>query len=145
VAQRLGIPDRRVAQTGNWVGALLVEAGLLGIESVLLLGYQGKLIKLAGGIFNTSSHLADAKLEIIAAALARQNGELPLIQAILAAPSADAAYQILVAADRARPVFAQLAAQVQKYADRAIAIETGLFDRLGNLITLTGDLKKWQS
>jgi cobalt-precorrin-5B (C1)-methyltransferase len=151
VAGRLGIADSKIVQTGNWVGAMLVEAGLLGVQSVLLLGYQGKLIKLAGGIFNTSSHLADAKLEIIAAALARQNGELSLIQAILAAPSADAAYQILVAAELAQPVFAQLAAQVtqkaqgyvQKYADVAMAIETGLFDRQGIMITPIGDLTPW--
>ena len=48
---------------------MLVEAGLHQANSVLLLGYHGKLIKLAGGIFNTSSHIADAKLEIISAAV----------------------------------------------------------------------------
>ncbi|MGH2413981.1 MAG: cobalt-precorrin-5B (C(1))-methyltransferase CbiD, partial [Microcystaceae cyanobacterium] len=39
IAQQLGIPESAVVQTGNWIGAMLVEAGLRGAESVLLLGY----------------------------------------------------------------------------------------------------------
>ena len=58
-ALRLGIAEQQIVQTGNWLGPMLVEAGLRGAESVSLLGYHGKLIKLAGGIFNTSSHVAD--------------------------------------------------------------------------------------
>jgi cobalt-precorrin-5B (C1)-methyltransferase len=142
-AQRLGIPDEAVVQTGNWIGALLVEAGLRGAESVLLLGYQGKLIKLAGGIFNTSSHIADAKLEIISAAVVRAGGDLSAVQAVLHAKTADAAYQALVAIDLAAPVFDALAAQisskgaayVQKYADVAIDLGTVLCDRQGQVIS----------
>jgi cobalt-precorrin-5B (C1)-methyltransferase len=95
VAQRLGISEAAIVPTGNWIGALLAEAGLRGANSVLLLGYHGKLIKLAGGIFNTSSHLADAKLEIIAAAVAQTVGNLEAIQAVLQCSTADQAYKTL--------------------------------------------------
>jgi cobalt-precorrin-5B (C1)-methyltransferase len=142
-AQRLGTPDRAVVQTGNWIGALLVEAGLRGAESVLLLGYQGKLIKLAGGIFNTSSHLADAKLEIISAAVVRTGGDLVAVEAVLNSKTADAAYQSLVAIGIAPQVFDALAAQVsakgaayvQKYGNVAIEIGTILCDRQGQIIS----------
>jgi cobalt-precorrin-5B (C1)-methyltransferase len=67
VAARLGVDPDSLISVGNWLGPLLVEAGLVGARSVTLLGYHGKLIKLAGGIFNTSSHIADAKTEILAA------------------------------------------------------------------------------
>ena len=143
VAERLGIPAAAVVQTGNWIGALLVEAGLRGAESVLLLGYQGKLIKLAGGIFNTSSHLADAKLEILSAAVLRTNGGLETAQAVLAAKTADAAYKMLLELGRAESVFDLLTQQissrasqyVQKYADRSLKIGTVLFDRQGTVIS----------
>ncbi len=145
VAERLGIPAVAVVQTGNWIGAMLVEAGLRGAESVLLLGYQGKLIKLAGGIFNTSSHLADAKLEIISAAVLRTGSDLEALetaQAVLAAATADAAYKILLERERAAAVFGLLAGQiserasqyVQKYADRSLQVGTALFDRQGQVI-----------
>jgi cobalt-precorrin-5B (C1)-methyltransferase len=142
VAQRLGIPEDVIVQTGNWIGALLLEAGLRGAESILLLGYQGKLIKLAGGIFNTSSHLADAKLEIISAALVKSGGSLADIKAVLAAKTADAAYKLLLERGFAPIVFQSLAsticqkaeAYVQKYGNVAITVDTLLFDRQGQII-----------
>jgi cobalt-precorrin-5B (C1)-methyltransferase len=149
VADRSGIPSEQVVQTGNWIGALLLEAGLQGVESVTLLGYQGKLIKLAGGIFNTSSHLADAKLEIISSAVVRTGGDLTTVQKVLAAKTADAAYQLLVAAGCDQLVFGYLAGQisskaqayVRKYADVDVRVDTVLFDRQGKIIT--GDLDQY--
>ncbi len=142
VAQRMELPEAAIVQTGNWIGALLVEAGLRGAKSVLLLGYQGKLAKLAGGIFNTSSHLADAKLEIIAASVAEVGGNLTDIQAVLASKTADTAHQSLIERGLAVPVFERLARQVsqrsvayvQKYANAALAVGTVLFDRKGQII-----------
>jgi cobalt-precorrin-5B (C1)-methyltransferase len=149
VAKRLGIPDEVVVQTGNWIGALLVEAGLRGARSVLLLGYQGKLIKLAGGIFNTSSHLADAKLEIIAGAVARplasisNASDLAAVRAVLDAPTADAAYKILVELGLAEVVFGELAQKisqrgagyVRKYGAVELRVGTVLCDRQGKIIS----------
>lgn len=142
VAHQLGIPEAAIVQTGNWIGALLVEAGLRGAKSILLLGYQGKLVKLAGGIFNTSSHLADAKLEIICAAVIRAGGELSILEPVLAAKTADAAYKLLVEANLANRVFQVLAttisqnaqAYVQKYGNVSCEIGTILFDRQGHPI-----------
>ena len=142
VAQKLSIPEETIVQTGNWIGAMLVEAGLRGANSVLLLGYQGKLIKLAGGIFNTSSHLADAKLEIISAAVASVGGDRNAIKSVLAAQTADSAYKTLVQLQLAESVFTLLAdkishkatAYVQKYADVSLKIGTILFDRQGHII-----------
>ncbi len=145
IAQSLGIPENAIAQTGNWVGPLLVEAGLRGANSVLLLGYQGKLIKLAGGIFNTSSHLADAKLEIISAAVVKAGGNLETVKAVLDTKTADEAYKLLVEIGLAAPVFEILAetisekAQkyVQKYGNVSLKIGVILFDRQGKIIAQT--------
>ncbi|KST62547.1 cobalt-precorrin-5B (C(1))-methyltransferase CbiD [Mastigocoleus testarum] len=142
VAQRLPIPESAIIPTGNWLGALLVEAGLYKAKSVTLLGYQGKLIKLAGGIFNTSSHIADAKLEIIAAAVVEAGGDIQIVQTVLQAKTADAAYKTLVGVQLADRVFALLAARigdrakkyVQKYASVELDIKVILFDRQGNII-----------
>jgi cobalt-precorrin-5B (C1)-methyltransferase len=71
LAQKLGIGRERMIKTANWLGPLLTEAGLLGVPKLLLFGYHGKLIKLAGGIFHTHHHLADGRLEILVAAAAR--------------------------------------------------------------------------
>jgi cobalt-precorrin-5B (C1)-methyltransferase len=67
LAQRMGIAPDRLVKTANWLGPLLAEAGLQGVRSLLLLGYHGKLLKLAGGIFHTHHHLADGRREILTA------------------------------------------------------------------------------
>lgn len=78
LAQQMGIGRDRIIKTANWLGPLLAEAGVLGVPKLLLFGYHGKLIKLAGGIFHTHHHLADGRLEILVAAAARMG--LPTAQ-----------------------------------------------------------------
>ncbi len=51
LAPRLGVPAERLLKVGNWVGPVLVAAAEAGVRRLLLFGYQGKLLKLAGGIF----------------------------------------------------------------------------------------------
>ncbi len=156
VAQRLGIPTAVTVQTGNWIGAMLVQAGVLDVGSVLLLGYHGKLVKLAGGIFNTSSHVADGRLEILAA-IAAQTVDLTHIPPILACPTAAAAQHYLAEQGLSSEVFCQLSARVsqkaiaytKKYSDRTLDIGTVVFDRAGNNIghDATADrlLHHWQA
>ncbi|MEM6448042.1 MAG: cobalt-precorrin-5B (C(1))-methyltransferase CbiD [Cyanobacteria bacterium P01_D01_bin.123] len=143
VAARLGIPEQHVIMTANWIGAMLVEAGELGVRSVLLLGYHGKLLKLAGGIFHTSSHLADAKREILAAATLQTGGDAAEARHILATATAEEARLALVERDRAEAVFGWIAARVsanarnyvRKYVAANINVGTILFDRRSQLVS----------
>ena len=41
------------------------DAAIKNVKTVILFGYHGKLIKLAGGIFHTHNHLADGRIEIL--------------------------------------------------------------------------------
>ena len=54
-----------IIKVGNWIGPLLVDAAIKKFKTVILFGYHGKLIKLAGGIFHTHNHLADGRIEIL--------------------------------------------------------------------------------
>ncbi|MDX2256481.1 MAG: cobalt-precorrin-5B (C(1))-methyltransferase CbiD [Pseudanabaenaceae cyanobacterium bins.39] len=142
VAQKLGFTEHQLVQTANWVGAMLVEAAILGVDQITLIGYHGKLLKLAGGIFNTSSHLADARIDILVRASVHVGLPLAVIQDIERSPTAEAVHQLLVTHGYDRAVFTYIADQiteraikyVQKYSDRRINIQTILCDRLGNLL-----------
>ena len=48
----------------NFIGEALDAAVEFGAKGVLLVGHIGKLVKLAGGIMNTHSHHADARMEL---------------------------------------------------------------------------------
>ena len=67
----------------NFIGDTLDIALELGFHKILLIGHIGKLIKIAAGVMNTHSRMADARLETLSAC------------ALLAGADADAARQIL--------------------------------------------------
>jgi cobalt-precorrin-5B (C1)-methyltransferase len=121
---------------------MLVEAALLGITSITLVGYHGKLLKLAGGIFNTSSHLADARVDILVRAAVHQRLPIALIEEIESLATAEAIHKLLIDHQCDRRIFAYLTEQItqraiayiQKYADRKIEVVTILCDRLGQLV-----------
>lgn len=144
LAVKLGInPDCRV-KTANWLGPMLVEAGQIGVTGVLLLGYHGKLIKLAGGIFHTHHHVADGRQEILAACCAAQDVPLPIIQRVLQASTVETGLGILRELDEARAgrvyrhiverIDERAAAYVHAHTGRALTVGTMVFDRQRQIV-----------
>lgn len=64
--EQLGLDLEQTIVISNYVGFMIESAIKLGIKKVLFLGHIGKAIKIAGGIFNTHSRVADARVEIMA-------------------------------------------------------------------------------
>lgn len=60
------IEKDQIIQMGNFIGFMLEEAKKRGINKLILFGHIGKLVKIAGGIFNTKHSVADGRREIIA-------------------------------------------------------------------------------
>ncbi|MBD2595221.1 cobalt-precorrin-5B (C(1))-methyltransferase [Nostoc spongiaeforme FACHB-130] len=95
LAQKIGINPEQLVKTANWLGPMLVEADALGVKEILLFGYHGKLLKLAGGIFHTHHHLADGRREILAAHCALAGMQSSDIQVVFHSPTAEAALKYL--------------------------------------------------
>ncbi|EUB17273.1 putative cobalamin biosynthesis protein CbiD [Shuttleworthella sp. MSX8B] len=79
----------------NYVGESVDMAVDLGFEKLLLTGHIGKLVKLAGGIMNTHSRMADCRLELMAAAGIRQGLEEKLLRELLNCVTTEAACELL--------------------------------------------------
>ncbi|WP_404788030.1 cobalt-precorrin-5B (C(1))-methyltransferase CbiD [Altericista sp. CCNU0014] len=143
LSRRLGIPETCLVKTANWLGPLLVEAGIQGIKSILLLGYHGKLIKLAGGIFHTHHHVADGRQEILTAHGVAAGLSVPELQTLLQRASAEDGLAYLRQLERqmAQPwvarVYQSIATAIetrsQRYiythSERQVQIGCALFDR----------------
>ncbi|MBH8562581.1 cobalt-precorrin-5B (C(1))-methyltransferase [Nostoc sp. CENA67] len=99
LARKIGINPDKLVKTANWLGPMLVEADVLGVKEILLFGYHGKLLKLAGGIFHTHHHLADGRREILAAHCALVNLKSTDIQVVFHSPTAEAALKYLRSLD----------------------------------------------
>lgn len=63
----LGLDPALAVQTSNFIGEGLDTCRELGYKGILLVGHIGKLVKLAGGMFNTHSKYGDCRMEILAA------------------------------------------------------------------------------
>ena len=63
--KKLDVTKEQIIQTGNYVGFMFEEAEKRGITKFTYFGHMGKLIKVAGGIFDTKHAVADGRREIM--------------------------------------------------------------------------------
>ncbi len=126
-------------KTGNWIGPVLVAAAEAGVKELVLFGYQGKLLKLAGGIFHTHHHLADGRLEVLTALAVDLGLPLERLQQLRKAASVEAALEALqqqdaVQADGLRQrmaaaIEARACGYLKRYGSWSMQVGAVLFDR----------------
>ena len=78
--KKLNVSKDEIIQTGNYIGFMFEEAKKRGIDSFLFFGHIGKVIKVAGGIFNTKHAVADGRREIMIAHAALNGANLDVIK-----------------------------------------------------------------
>ncbi len=134
LARRVGLSP--LLKVGNWLGPVLVAAAEAGVKDLLLLGYHGKLIKPAGGIFHTHHHLADGRLEVLTALGLDAGLSLEELRQLRSAPSVEDAFQRLTpttAMDLGRLLAATVErrsqAYIARYGDWPMRVAAALFDR----------------
>ncbi len=148
LARKLGLQEGQLVKTANWLGPMLVEAALQGVKSLLLFGYHGKLIKLAGGIFHTHHHLADGRQEIFTAHCAKAGLATADLQKIFDLATIEAGLQYLQKLDTrdksnwVEIVYGAIAATIdlrsqgyiRKHSDRTVEVGSVLFNRERKII-----------
>ena len=90
-----GIEKSQIIKTSNFIGFMLNKCIEEGIKKVLFIGHIGKLIKLSGGIFDTHSKVADARLEILAANLALMGASKEVIEKIFECVTTEGAVDVI--------------------------------------------------
>ncbi len=139
LAPRLGLPAGLLLKCGNWLGPVLVAAAEGGVRRLLLFGYQGKLIKLAAGIFHTHHHLADGRAEVLTAlaaleglggeALAELHEAATVEAGLVALELADPALAERLRRRIALTIEARTGAYLQRHGQVCPAVGAVLFDR----------------
>lgn len=95
VRERLGLDLDRAVKCSNYIGASIDMAVEEGIRGVLLVGHAGKLVKVAAGIMNTHSSVADGRMEILAAHGAACGAGPELVEQILESITVDQALEYM--------------------------------------------------
>ena len=139
LALQFGLPGQQIIKSGNWLGPLIVAAAENGVKKLLLFGYHGKLVKLAGGIFHTHHHLADGRLEILTSLAVKEDISFDLIKLINKSTSVENA---LLSLEKNNPkdialIWERMANEIEiksknyvnRYLSSSIEIGSILFDR----------------
>ena len=114
----LGLSLGQCAQCSNYIGEAIDYAAGLGFRSFLLVGHLGKLCKVAAGILNTHSRVADGRRESLTAHAALAGAKGDTLEALFHAATADAAVDLLDRAGLREPVMRSLAAAMGEVLER---------------------------
>ena len=85
----------QAVKCSNFIGNTIDMAVEEGAEGILLVGHGGKLIKLAAGIMNTHSSVADGRMEVLAAYGAACGADACLVNRLLKAITVDEGLRLL--------------------------------------------------
>ena len=103
-----GLQLEDAVKCSNFVGEALDAAVEFGAKGVLLVGHIGKFVKLAGGIMNTHSHNADARMELLTVHAALLGAPVELLQKMMECVTTDDALKYLKEADLMEPVMERI-------------------------------------
>ena len=113
IRDSIGIDPRTAVLTSNFIGDALELSRELGFHGALLIGHIGKLVKLAGGMWNTHSKFGDCRMELLAAHAASLGLRPEKVSELLACVMCDDALRILKEEQLYDAVLARLAGRIE--------------------------------
>ena len=115
VEQQLGLRGVPVVEVSNYIGEAIDLAVSYGATDFLLVGNVGKLVKLAAGIMNTHSRVADGRWEIFAAHLALCGGTRAQVAAMREATTTEEMLTRLEEMGLRVPVMASIMGEIEAH------------------------------
>ena len=91
----MGIDPATAVMTSNFIGDALEICRELGFRGALLIGHIGKLVKLAGGMWNTHSRYGDCRMDILTACAAAEGLQGGAAAEMLCCATCDDALRLL--------------------------------------------------
>ncbi|MBC8559414.1 cobalt-precorrin-5B (C(1))-methyltransferase CbiD [Fumia xinanensis] len=117
---QLGLDFTKGVKCSNYIGETLDYAVYKKVKNILLVGHAGKLSKLAAGIMNTHSKVADCRCEIFAAHAALLGADRALIAAIMEAASTSEIHRLLCLYGMAEKVWDSILQKMLQYLERRV-------------------------
>lgn len=145
VANELRLDSGIAVTTSNFIGDALQLAAEAGFEEALLVGHIGKLVKLAGGMFNTHSRYGDCRAEIFASHAGMCGASPETVRRIMESATTDDMLAILTDANLREQVAKSIAERIGfQISNRPLgAMQTGavIFSKVYGTLGTAGDTK----
>ena len=132
IRQDLGIDPALAVQISNYIGDALDICKELGFRGALLIGHIGKLVKLAGSMFNTHSQYGDCRMEILASHAGAAGLSAEKIEELLSCVACDDALRLLKEAGVCEAVLSRLTRKIAENLSRRggeLAVGAVLFSK----------------
>ena len=109
-----------VLRCSNFIGNAIDLAAAYAFTRVIFVGHAGKFVKLAGGIMNTHSRVADCRMELVAAHAALCGAEKNTLFSIINCVTVDAAFTELDAVNLTEKTLRSLMDAATKHIARRV-------------------------
>lgn len=105
---QLGLDLDQAVKCSNFIGDALGYAAWKGFQQIFLVGHAGKLVKIAAGVMNTHSSVADGRQEIFTAHAALCGAPHDTLQALMQSVTIDACLEVLDQVNLRDPVLERI-------------------------------------
>lgn len=139
--EKFNAENDEIVQMSNFVGFMFEEAEKRGIKELTLIGHIGKLIKIAGGIFNTKYTVADARKEIMVTHAAINHVKTQVLLEIYSSNTTEDMTNILKRENIDKEVFKSIMLSIKKRCEGRFDIKFNviLVDIKGNILSSSFD------
>ena len=141
----LGLNTEYSVKCSNYIGETVDFAAQFGFRGLLLVGHAGKLVKLAAGVMNTHSRVADCRMETLAAHAALFGADRQIVRSILDCITTDEAFGVLERAGLLRETMESVMKKIEYHLRiRANGMETAaiLFSNPYGMMAKTENAEK---
>lgn len=143
MAAAFGYDLDRSVKCSNFIGDTIDRAKEVGFTELLLVGHIGKLIKVAGGITNTHSRVADCRMELLAAAAVRAGAGIETVRTLLEAVTTDEGVRILkeagILGETMRQVMEKVMQTLRRRAGEEMRVECMIYSKEEGLLAESAD------
>lgn len=146
IQSSLNIDVDHAVKCSNFIGESIDYAVELGFDSILLIGHIGKLIKVAAGVMDTHSRVADARLEVLGLYAALCGADVPLLNTIMDCVTTDEAIKILKQNNLLKEVFDKIIEKMEEHLVRRaggnLKIASVIFSNEYGILGMTSKAQK---
>ena len=104
----------QIIHMSNYVGYMMEQALEKKVKKIIIFGHAGKLVKIAGGIFNTKHSVADGRREIMTAHAALAGASHDTLREIFYSKTTEDMVDILIKVGKEKEVFESIATAIKE-------------------------------
>ena len=139
---KLGLDVEQMIIISNFVGFMIESAVKLGFKKIIMLGHIAKAIKVAGGIFNTHSRVADGRMETMATCAILVNEKIETVKKIIGANTVEEACDYVENNEIYHLIANRIAFKMQEYARADIEVSAAVFSFKGETMGESDNYQK---